>query len=83
MSEVRWAASHTGYRIARVSSLTETSAEVRILGDVTRVCITLLDSLAGLPGGVSVDSFEIDPSMFSDLLADQITLGREDDGTER
>ena len=72
MSEIRWAAGHVEYRIARVSSLTENSAEIHVLGDVTTVCQELLESLSRLPNGVSVDSIEIEPSLFADVLTDEV-----------
>ena len=79
MSEIRWAARHTEYRIARVSSLTETSAEIRILGNVTLVCQRLLESLSGLPSGISVDSVEVNPSLFSEVLVSRANWASEGD----
>lgn len=79
MAEVRWAASHAQYRIARVSSLTSLSAHIRILGGVSELCKTLLESLSGiLPRGVNIDSVELDPAEFTDIFSGTIT--RADDG---
>jgi len=69
MAEVLWAAQHTRYRIARVSSLSENAAEIRILSGVSDVCQDLLESISGLPDGISVDSFEMNPSLFSEVAA--------------
>ena len=52
MGEVRWAARHPGYRIARISSLTETSADMRILSRVREVGARLLEALTNLLRGI-------------------------------
>lgn len=67
MAEVRWAAAHEEYRIARVSSLSAVSVRICILTGVSQVCNALLQSvLRSLPQGVAIDSFEIDPDILTE-----------------
>lgn len=76
MAEVRWAARTPAYRVARVSSLTESSAQVRLLSGVSEKCQDLLRAIEGvLPAGVEIDSFEIDPSPFGHLLSETVRWG--------
>lgn len=80
MAEVRWAAAHEEYRIARVSSLSGASAQIRILTGVSRVCSALLQSvLRGLPQGVAIDSFEIDPNILTESGSDTVLRTESDD----
>jgi len=59
-AELRWAAKNKDYRIARVSSLTSQSAEVRILGGISELATSLVGILdTSLPSHVKVDSVEI------------------------
>ena len=77
MAEVRWAAAHQEYRIARVSSLSGSSAQIRILTGISQVCGELLRSaLSGLPEGVAIDSFEIDPGILTESASDTVSPSR-------
>jgi hypothetical protein len=80
MAEVRWAATHEEYRIARVSSLSGTSAQIQILSGVSQVCEALLHSiLKHLPHGVAIDSFEIDPTILTRCTSDTFIRTESDD----
>ena len=62
IAEVRFAAERPGYRIARVSSLTQESARIAILAGVSSACQAIRDALDGaLPDGVGVDSVNLAP----------------------
>ena len=75
MAEVRWAAAHDNYRIARLSSLNQESAQVRILSGVQEFCARLLESIEGaIPVGVSIDSFEILPSLLVEVTRATLAL---------
>lgn len=73
VAELRWASTHPGYRIARLASITDTSAEVWILGSVSEVATRILESLrSALPVGVKVDSVEILPNLFRSLHSSKV-----------
>lgn len=59
LAEVRWASTHANYRIARVHHLTDQAARITMLAGIHEVATSVLDTLAALPQGVRVDSFEI------------------------
>jgi hypothetical protein len=72
-AELRWAAGHPGYRIARLAALTATSAQVRILGAISEPAARILDSLrTALPAGVKVDSVEIVPTLFREVHSSRV-----------
>lgn len=78
-AELRWAARQPGYRIARVSSLTANSADVRILAGVSELASTVLRGLeASLPTGVKVDSVEIPPTMLREVHRDRVEWAAEE-----
>jgi hypothetical protein len=63
VAEVRWAATHPNYRIARVSEPGLASPEVRILSGVHEMAAEILESIEGrLPFGVLIDGFEVELS---------------------
>ena len=75
MAEVRWAAAHDTYRIARVSSIAQESAEVHIFRGVQELCSRLLEGIGDiLPEGVSIDSFEIAPGLLCQVAIAPIAL---------
>jgi hypothetical protein len=78
MAEVRWAARHAGYRIARISSLMDNSADICILSNVDAVCARLLQAIASLPQGISIDSFEVQPALFAEVMSDSVKWGADD-----
>ena len=77
IGELRWVARHPGYRIARISSLTETSADVRILRNVRGVCVRSLEPLTNLPRGIWIDSYEVEPALFAEVTRDLVNWGPE------
>ena len=73
VAEVRWAARTPTYRIARVSALTGSSAEIRLLTGVSSKCADLLRAIGPvLPPGVAIDSFEFEPSLFQELFSQKL-----------
>lgn len=80
MAEVRWAAGHDAYRIARVSSLSTASAQIVILAGISQVCIALLQSVMNtLPQGVAIDSFEIEPNILTEIASGRVRQTERDD----
>jgi hypothetical protein len=80
MAEVRWAAGHDAYRIARVSSLSTASAQIVILTGISQVCIALLQSVMNtLPQGVAIDSFEIEPNILTEIASGRVRQTERDD----
>ena len=72
-AELRWAAKHPGYRIARVAELTEHSAEVRILTSVSEVATRIINAIRpALPPGVKVDSVEMSPEILREIHASRV-----------
>jgi hypothetical protein len=72
-AELRWAATHSTYRIGRLAELTATSAEVRILAGVSEIAGQILEALrAALPIGVKVDSVEIAPGILREVHASKV-----------
>lgn len=65
IAEVTWAAKDAGYRLARVSRLTDNSAHVTILTGIHGLSQRLLSALAALPERTSVDSLRIDPALLT------------------
>jgi hypothetical protein len=66
MAEMRWAAVHLEYRIARVHSITDDGARVTILGGIAEFATETLAALdQALEDGVRVDSLEIDLAHFT------------------
>jgi hypothetical protein len=61
-AELRWAASHSNYRLARISGLSDGRATLRILDGVSDVARQILTSLEGLPQYASIDSVRFVPS---------------------
>ena len=62
IAEVRFAAERPGYRIARVSNLTQDSARIVILSGVWSACRAVRDALDNaLPDEVRVDSINFEP----------------------
>jgi hypothetical protein len=75
MAEVRWAANHPSYRIARISRLTKTSATLVVLSGVHELCKALLPALvAALPSGIAIDSVEVSPGLLRVVTQTTITL---------
>lgn len=78
MAELRWASFHTGYRIGRVSALTATSAEIRILTGITDLAKHLLKGLKSvLPDGVNIDSVEIPSTVLQVIHEDRLHVTEE------
>jgi hypothetical protein len=79
IAELRWAADHPGYRIARVSALTSSSGDVDILVGVCEIAIEILQGLDGtLPLGVKVDSVGILPSVLNKIHSAHVEWSVED-----
>lgn len=68
LAEVKFAALHPDYKVARLSALTEEFARICILGGVSELCSSILQGLENaLPQEVTVDSFSISPARLSEL----------------
>jgi hypothetical protein len=74
MAEVRWAASHANYRIARIHELTQHSARLTMLSGVQTIAERILAAITGLPDGLAVDGFEIDTSHFTRDFSTELDL---------
>jgi len=62
LAEVNFAAEHPGYRIGRISMMTEDTAEVSILAGISELCGRIREGLEGaLPNQVRVDGFNLLP----------------------
>ncbi len=78
-AELRWAARQPGYRIARLSSLTANSADIRILSGVSELATSILRGLeASLPRGVKVDSVAVPPAMLREVRRDRVEWAAEE-----
>jgi hypothetical protein len=63
LAEVRWAAAHESYRIARISDISSEKATITILAGVSVLCQNIIEKLVEqCPEGITIDSFQIDPS---------------------
>ncbi len=62
-AELRWASNNQNYRIARVSQISEISATIDILKNVSPLASQILKGLDRLPSGVKVDSVNFSPDM--------------------
>lgn len=77
LAEVRWAAQHDEYRIARISELTDESARLVILDGVQDLCQRLLQSLR-LPERITAVTFALDPSALRQVHSDTVELSTEE-----
>ncbi len=78
-AELRWAAHQPSYRIARLSLLTASSAELRILSGISELASNILHGLeTSLPSGVKIDSMEISPLLLQEIRRENIEWKRED-----
>jgi len=76
MSEIKWAARHVNYIIARVYDLGTASPRLAMLSGIHKTAGAIMASVAkGIPKGVHIDGFEIDTSLlkieFEDTLVAQ------------
>ena len=78
-AELRWAARQPGYRIARISSLTASSADVCILTGVHELAASILRGFeAALPRGVKVDSVEVSPAVLREVSRNRVEWAAEE-----
>ena len=67
------------YRIYRVYEATENGAKLRISAEMKGFALSVLASLAGLPGGVVIDAVSIDPGVVSFDQEIALTSAEDDD----
>jgi hypothetical protein len=66
MAEIRWAATHANYRVARVYALATGTAQVTILAGIHEFAVKIVQDITPrLPRGAAIDGFEVEPEQFS------------------
>lgn len=65
IAELRFAAVTANYRIARLYEIDGEAPKLRILTGIQSVAARILEGLSALPAGVSADSVQLKPELFS------------------
>jgi len=76
LSELKWAAEHPTYRIARISEIENDSPKIKLLTGISDFAREVFQAIENLPEGVTVDSLSIKPNRFSIEVEDTISKSR-------
>ena len=66
MAEIRWAATHPNYRVARVYAVATGTPLVTILSEIHEFAKHIMTNvIPHLPAGAAIDGFEVMPETFT------------------